>query len=525
MGDTSIHRRPRLLIVWMGFLCMLGAMAEAYPVRCVLSQIDVYLPTIRIYLNLLDEHGNPIHPLSEQDLSVILDGQDIPIKKLSRFKDTDEGIAYTLLIDISKTMSGPPFTQSISAAQGIIENITEKDRIAIITFGDEVSSLSDFTNDKDFLLTTLQNITPDHNNTHFYAAIDKAYELNKRQDPNLPRRRAILVISDGKDEGSGLTFDDLLGQNDILEIPIYSIGYTKIEEHYLDNLKRLSELSGGRYLATQDTEEFTHIYQEIFSDLQLHYVIYTEFPDGKIDGSTHQMIVIYHQDPYRIQAEKKIAFVYQEPTPTPTPTPVPTSVPETPSSDSLENSHNPSSVFSREHIWLYGILGTGILLLLLLLVLFFKKRRKSRHQDIQVIEKEDEEVSVENKLTDESIPLPETSQRTLLSQRNAERELPVVKLIVLKGKLSGQEYTFSVSEQGRTLGRDGADVVIDDKEISNVHCSLAWIKNHLMIQDEGSEHGTFLNGIPMSIRMIVEDGDTIDIGQCRIRLKIENLPS
>lgn len=526
MRNAYLYRTVRVFIIGLGFLSLHGHVAQAYPARLALSQVDVYLPSIRIYVNLLDGAGNPIHPLSERNFTVMLDGQDIAITKLALFKDTDEGIAYTLLIDISKTMAGAPFTQSLQAAQGIIEHIGARDSIAIIAFGDDVSPISDFTNDKDALLAKLRAITPDHNNTHFYAAVNKAYELNKRQDQDLPRRRAILVISDGKDEGSGIILDDLLRQNDHLGIPIYSIGYSKIERRYLDHLKRLSELSGGRYLTTQDTQEFSQIYQEMFSDLQSHYVIYTECQTGTADGSTHQMIVIYHQEPYRIQTEKKVTFVYQEPTPTPAPTLVPTAAPESPPANVVEDSPKTLSAFLKQHIWLYGIPATGMLFLLLLALLVVNKRKKTAPQHVQLIEEEESGV-LEKEQTgeEEAIAPPEkTSQKTLLSQKELERGLPVIKLIVLKGKLAGQEYALSVNAQGTTLGKEGADLIIDDKEVSNIHCSLAWIKNHLMLQDEGSAQGTFLNGIPITIRMELEDGDVIEIGQCRMRLKILSLP-
>ena len=98
--------------------------------------------------------------------------------------------------------------------------------------------------------------------------------------------------------------------------------------------------------------------------------------------------------------------------------------------------------------------------------------------------------------------------------------LPKIELIVIQGKQTGKRYTLSFDQSKKTLGREGTDVIIEDKEISKIHCSIVWGKDRFMIQDEESTNGTFLNGIPLKTRTIIEDGDTVDLGQCKLRVKV-----
>ncbi|MCP4353247.1 MAG: VWA domain-containing protein [Desulfobacterales bacterium] len=478
---------------------------HAYPVEFTLSQVDVYLPQIRIYASLLDENGTPIPTPSEEDVSIKLDGQTLPVKGIKSFRDTGEGVAYTLLLDVSKTMTGSPFDNAVSATKGLIRNMTEKDRIAIITFGDNVKIISDFTNDKNLLVSKLSRVKPDHDNTHFYAAVDKSFALNMRRDPNLPVRRAILVITDGKDEGSGITLDDLLPESEKNGIPIYSIGYTRIGDDFLGNLKRLSELSGGRYLKSREARNFSDIYQKTFGDIQSQFLIRTEYPSREADGNMHQFFVSYSKDSFSIAAEKKVSFIFSEPEP---PEPVASQTPDTP-----ELPESPDN-----KLWIYIILGVAGLLLLSILIFLLvrpKEEEQTRTESEQEIDYEPEfdTLGVTGGDIHDTAPIPDV-------KKELEPGVPKVQFIVIKGKQIGKTYDVSVGNAGATVGRKGADIVLDDKEISKIHCSVFCINKRFMIQDDGSKNGTFINGIPLKTKSVIEDGDTISIGQCTLRMKV-----
>ncbi len=476
-------------------------LVHAYPVEFTLSQVDVYLPQIRIYASLFDENGTPIPTPSEEDITIKLDGQTLPVKGITSFRDTGEGVAYTLLLDVSKTMAGPPFDNAVSAMKGLIRNMTEKDRIAIITFGDNVKIISDFTNDKNLLVSKLGRVKPNHDNTHFYAAVNKSFALNMRRDPNLPVRRAILVITDGKDEGSGITLDDLLPESEKNGIPIYSIGYTRIDEAFLNNLKRLSELSGGRYLKSQETRNFSDIYQKTFGDIQSQFLIRTEYPSREADGNMHQFFVSYSKDSFSIAAEKKVPFIFSEPEP---PEPVTHQTPDTPEPPD-----------NKLWIIILGVAGLFLLIILIFLLVRSKKEEETKTESEQEIDYEPEfdTLGVTDGDIHDTAPIPAV-------KKELEPGVPKVQFIVIKGKQVGKTYDVSVGNAGATVGRKGADIVLDDKEISKIHCSVFCINKRFMIQDDGSKNGTFINGIPLKTKSVIEDGDTISIGQCTLRMKV-----
>lgn len=70
----------------------------------------------------------------------------------------------------------------------------------------------------------------------------------------------------------------------------------------------------------------------------------------------------------------------------------------------------------------------------------------------------------------------------------------VVKIAVVQGVRPGAEY--EISRPLMTIGRlgGGADIEIDDPEVSRVHCSVEVRKESILLQDLRSKNGTFLDG-------------------------------
>jgi FHA domain len=86
------------------------------------------------------------------------------------------------------------------------------------------------------------------------------------------------------------------------------------------------------------------------------------------------------------------------------------------------------------------------------------------------------------------------------------------KLVVRQGSQSGMTYAL-----GRTpvvLGREeGADVCLQDPEMSRRHARITWQEGFYVIEDLRSTNGTYLNGTAIRGPQRLNQGDTIGIGQ------------
>src|SRR4051812_38770766 len=85
------------------------------------------------------------------------------------------------------------------------------------------------------------------------------------------------------------------------------------------------------------------------------------------------------------------------------------------------------------------------------------------------------------------------------------------KLTVVSGPNRGTSY---VMQEGETsIGRQaGNAVVLPSSKVSKKHCTLVVNNGEIVVQDQGSSNGTFVNGILTKARK-VKAGDRVSVGE------------
>ena len=80
---------------------------------------------------------------------------------------------------------------------------------------------------------------------------------------------------------------------------------------------------------------------------------------------------------------------------------------------------------------------------------------------------------------------------------------------------------FKIYEGRTKIGRNSANnIVIDEPEISDDHVLLLCRDNKIIIQDQLSANGTFVNGEKVDERAEIKDNDVIKLGSISFKIKI-----
>ncbi|HXV60431.1 MAG TPA: sigma 54-interacting transcriptional regulator, partial [Vicinamibacteria bacterium] len=83
-------------------------------------------------------------------------------------------------------------------------------------------------------------------------------------------------------------------------------------------------------------------------------------------------------------------------------------------------------------------------------------------------------------------------------------------LVALNGPVAGR--SFSLEGERTSIGREtGNDIVIDTQWVSRRHCTLERRAQGLVVLDHESHNGTFVNGIPVTERLL-RAGDRLTLG-------------
>src|SRR5438045_3916279 len=109
-----------------------------------------------------------------------------------------------LVIDTSGSMAGDAMTAAQAAASTFVEELRPQDQASVIAFSTEVRTLSDFTSDKDALVSAIHSVGAG-GNTALYDALFAAEDQVANADP---QRRAVIFMTDGRNTRSAASLDD-----------------------------------------------------------------------------------------------------------------------------------------------------------------------------------------------------------------------------------------------------------------------------------------------------------------------------
>ncbi|MCB1037253.1 MAG: VWA domain-containing protein, partial [Acidobacteria bacterium] len=256
-------------------------------------QVAGHPPEVRVYLDATDDDGEPLRGLEVSGLQATLGSEQAQVRTLEPFEKTGEGIAYIFLVDVSRSLTEEQFSGIRDALEAWILDFTPEDWGAVIAFGETSRLVVDFTSDWRELRNGLDTLGPTDNLTLFHQALDDAIELSLRRDPGMPGRRVAVVLTDGLDEGSGLTLDDVLARLREHPLPIHAIGYSRIKpearrQEYLDVLQRLASNSGGTFFEAQQTD-FAESYAAIRRAIRRVWVADVVCPTCEADGRVYRL--------------------------------------------------------------------------------------------------------------------------------------------------------------------------------------------------------------------------------------------
>ncbi|MGI9106597.1 MAG: VWA domain-containing protein, partial [Pyrinomonadaceae bacterium] len=151
--------------------------------------------TKRLNVNVTDREGRALSGLTRADFKVT-EGSEA--REVTDVETTRTPFNLVLLLDVSGSIEERlDFVRK--SALAFVNTVAAQDRIAIISFSDDVQLISDFTTDRSLLQQRVKDIEAG-GGTALYDAL--AYTLVETLKPVRDERTAIVVISDGDDNRS-----------------------------------------------------------------------------------------------------------------------------------------------------------------------------------------------------------------------------------------------------------------------------------------------------------------------------------
>ena len=174
---------------------------------------------VSVPVSVSDREGHYISGLKKEDFKLYQDGIE---QKITFFATYDEPLSVALLLDTS--ISTKDTLEKIKdAAEDFIELLNPNDQCLIATFDSEVNVLNSFSSDQKTLKSSLKKArTATQDGTVIYRAVE---QIARKSFGNVQGRKAIVILSDGKDLGSSVTKYKLLNLLEESDVLIYTVFY------------------------------------------------------------------------------------------------------------------------------------------------------------------------------------------------------------------------------------------------------------------------------------------------------------
>lgn len=231
-----------------------------------LENVDVQF--VELYATVLDRELRPVEGLEKGDFKVL---EDEVAQEVVRFELVRNlPIHVATLLDVSASMEGRLEQAQAAALHFFEQAITPKDRGAIITFNDHPNLTAKYTNQVSSLAAGLAGLKPERGTALWDSLIFALYYFN-----GIKGQRAILLLSDGKDESSRYSFAQALEFAQRAGVAIYAIGLDLKagEGEARRGLNRLASETGGRSFFVDDAAQLQAIYDTIQRELRSRYLL------------------------------------------------------------------------------------------------------------------------------------------------------------------------------------------------------------------------------------------------------------
>jgi Ca-activated chloride channel family protein len=246
------------------------------PVATFKSSVDL----VRVSAVVRDKKGRFVRDMSVRDFEVLDGGVN---RRIAEFRHDDSGVSIAFLFDVSGSMESR-MANAREAAEHILSRLNlPGDEAAIYTFDTRLEEVTPFTAGLRDLPAKLQSVSP-FGATSLHDAVAQTAEKAATREG---LRRAVVVLTDGRDNASRLSAGEVSGIASAIDVPVYIVGIVPAIDNPSSDLSAtsyersaltgpLSDLAfwtGGRAFVASSIADRSQTAGQIVDELRHQYLI------------------------------------------------------------------------------------------------------------------------------------------------------------------------------------------------------------------------------------------------------------
>jgi Ca-activated chloride channel homolog len=246
------------------------------------ERVDV--DAVQVTVTVADGHGKFVRNIPKTAFHVFEDGQK---QAVTHFTSEDVPLELVAAIDISGSMT-PAMPKLKKAVKEFLADVPPQDQVTLLGFNDNIFTLTRKATDPAERIKAVDRLAP-WGSTALYDALLRGVEMLGRQTG----RKALVVFTDGEDQGSHATINDVERRLQSSDVTLYMIGQGRgvTMEPLKKIMARLSVPTGGRALFTDSIDELHAAFADLLDELSNQYLLGYQSSNSKRDDAWRKIKV------------------------------------------------------------------------------------------------------------------------------------------------------------------------------------------------------------------------------------------
>jgi VWFA-related protein len=268
-------------------LCFVSCFAITSAFGAGSLRVDTNL--VLVPVSVTDAHARSVIGLEKSTFHVFDGNKERPVVQ---FTSEDQPVSIGIVFDASASMADK-IEKSRMAVAEFINSANPEDEFFLLEFRDRPELTAPFTSDPEEIRSQLATVQPQGHT----ALVDSLYLALDYMSHAHHQRKAILVISDGGENGSRYAVSELRRLARERDVWIYAIGIYGNRTAFLPEeeaqgpelLAAIAEPTGGREVPIYNLNDLTSAAAQIGRELRNQYMLGYVAPNQ--DGKYHRIVV------------------------------------------------------------------------------------------------------------------------------------------------------------------------------------------------------------------------------------------
>jgi len=275
---------------------------------------------VNLNVTVTNRSGMALANLKKEEFEIAENGQ---AQRIEFFAPQSAPFNLVLVLDLSGSIKDKIDVVK-AAALRFIDVIGPQDKVAVVTFTQDIRVVSQLTADRNELKRRIKSIDSTLGGTAFYEAM--WFTLADTLRGTRGQRNAIVVMTDGVDSSldrynpapTRVNFDQLahrLEESDVLIFPVYlDTEYEEVFERMnstseayaiaRDQLQRVAELTGGQMFRAEKVGDLSGVYKQVAAAIRTVYSVGYYPTNAEHDGTFRRVRVVVNRPDAAVRTRK-----------------------------------------------------------------------------------------------------------------------------------------------------------------------------------------------------------------------------